>query len=128
MFMWPNTPAYTLTSLGLWIGFLAAVFGLHYGQSAGWSEPVLWLLAITPAVTVLIQTLYAFNHIAKQDEFIRAITARRTIITTGLTLTLVVAWSCIGAFVALPDWPMWLVYPLYWGVFGITSPFVKGGA
>ncbi|ESQ90795.1 hypothetical protein ABAC460_08165 [Asticcacaulis sp. AC460] len=128
MFSWPNTPAYTLTSIFLWVVFLAAVFGLHYGRAAGWPEPALWLLALTPAATVLIQTLYAYNHIARQDEFIRAITAKRIIVATGLTIMAVVAWSCVGIFAPLPDVPMWLVYPLFWAVFGMVTPLVKGGA
>lgn len=126
MIGWPHSKAYIWSSVSLWILFLMALLAVSYGRGLAWPGPVLWGLALIPALTVLIQAIMAYRLIARQDEFIRGLTARRMVVALGLTLVVVAAWSPLEEFMGLPHVPMWLVYPLFWGVFGITSPFIRG--
>ncbi|MBU6297268.1 MAG: hypothetical protein KGJ79_14795 [Alphaproteobacteria bacterium] len=126
MVTWPNNVTYTLSSVVLWLAFLGALVALGIGRGLGWPEAALWALALTPAATVLIQTILAYRQVARADEFVRAVIVKRMIIATGLTLVLACAWSPLEEFLGLPHLPAWLIYPLFWGMFGVVSPFIRG--
>lgn len=127
MFRWPQSSAYTITSLILWMSFLAAIFGTAWGKHNGWPDLVLWTLAIIPALTVIIQTITAYKLISKQDEFIRALTAKRMLAAIGATLTAAVAYAPFQQFLNAPEIPVWFVYPLFWGLFGVMSGVLRDG-
>lgn len=127
MFGWPNSPRYVLTSIALWLVFLAAIFGVTWGKYNGWSNPALWALALVPAATVLIQTFMAYNLISKQDEFVRALIAKRMLAATGATITVVVAYGPFQQLLNAPEVPAWVVYPLFWGLFGMLSGIIRDG-
>lgn len=127
MFSWPNSPAYVLTSLTLWVVFLGAIFGVTWGKHNGWPDPALWALALVPAVTVILQTFMAYGLIAKQDEFVRALVAKRMLAAIGVTITLVVAYAPFQQLLDAPVVPVWIIYPLFWGLFGILSSFIRDG-
>ena len=127
MFSWPNSPKYVATAIALWALFLAAIFGVTWGKYNNWPEVALWALALVPAITVIIQTIMAFNLISKQDEFVRALVAKRMLVATGVTITIVVAYAPFQQLLGAPEVPAWLIYPLFWGVFGMVTNFVKDG-
>lgn len=126
MYTWPKSPAYTISSIALWIAFLAAIATLEAGYAANWPPAAIWALALVPAATVLVQTVLAYRLIAKQDEFIRALTAKRMVVAFGVTLAVAAAWGPAQDYLNVPHVSMWLIYPLFWGLFGITSLFFKG--
>lgn len=126
MFAWPNSRSYTAISLTLWLIFLGSLIALNIGMAESWPAISLWGLALSPALTVLFQTVIAYRHISGQDEFIRALTAKRMIFAIGITLTLLTGWGAFEGFLNLPHLPLWLAYPLFWGVFGVSSPFIRG--
>jgi hypothetical protein len=126
MFSWPYSKSYIWSSIILWALFLMALMAVVYGRSVGWPVTVLWSLALVPALTVLIQAILAYRLVSHQDEFIRGLTARRMVVALGLTLVVVAAWSPLEEFFGLPHVPMWLIYPLFWGLFGVVSPFIRG--
>lgn len=61
----------------------------------------------------------------ESDEFVRALTARRFIVAAGLAMALFSAWGFMESYGDAPHAPGWLIYPLFWGLFGLVSPFVK---
>jgi hypothetical protein len=125
MLGWPGSRRYGFVSLGLWGGFLAALLCLTWGQAQEWPVPALALIAVVPAVTVVFQFMLAWKTIAAQDEFVRGVTTKRLLVAAAGTLTLAVAWSPIQPLLGLPSLPVWLVYPLFWGMLGIVSSFVQ---
>jgi hypothetical protein len=127
MFSWPNSPIYVVKTIALWLVFLATIFAVTWGKYNGWPEPVLWAMALVPAVTVLIQTFMAYGLISKQDEFVRALTAKRMLAATGATITAVVAYAPFQQLLNAPEIPAWLIYPLFWGLFGIMSGLIRDG-
>lgn len=127
MMGWPKSPVYTTMACCLWIVFLAAIFGVTWGKYNGWPEVALWALAIVPAITVIIQTIMAYRLIARQDEFVRALTAKRMLAATGATITVVVAYSPFQQLLGAYEVPAWIVYPLFWGLFGMMSTLIRDG-
>ena len=123
---WPRSPAYALWSSLNWLLFLAAVAFLTWGTSrALLPHPALWAVVLVLTASVAAQFVGAYRLIANQDEFVRGITAKRIIAAAGLTLTVAVFWGLGQQFLRLPELPMWLLYPFFWGAFGIVTPFVR---
>lgn len=124
----PNMPPqwgwkYILGAVGSWILFLASLYALLVGRKDGWPAAALIGLSLIPAATVALQFRAAYLRIASQDEFVRALTAKRMIFAAAVAITLATAWS-MGELVGLPHLPAWLVYPLFWGMFGVATPLI----
>jgi hypothetical protein len=122
---WPRYRPYVVQSLLLWVFFLASLVALGWGSGDGrWPAAALWALALLHAASVGLQFALAYRLIARQDEFVRAITAKRMIAAAGLTITLAVLAGLAEQFLGLRHLPMWLVYPLFWGAFGCVTPLI----
>ncbi|MDE2163556.1 MAG: hypothetical protein KGJ53_10355 [Alphaproteobacteria bacterium] len=122
---WPGGWRYTFGAVLSWTTFLLAVVLLVMGRNQGWPAPLLWALALVPAATVAAQFVAAYRLIAAQDEFIRALTTKRVVVAAGLAVTIATAWS-VGELDGLPHLPAWLIYPLFWGLFGVLTPVIRG--
>ncbi|MEA3011060.1 MAG: hypothetical protein QOJ91_2752 [Sphingomonadales bacterium] len=122
---WPRYRPYIVQSLLLWAFFLASLVALTWGSGEGrWPAAALWALALVQAGSVGLQFALAYRLIARQDEFVRALTAKRMIAAAGLTIALAVLAGLAEQFLGLSHLPMWLVYPLFWGAFGMVTPFI----
>lgn len=123
---WPASRSYVLSSLALWAFFLFTIgvmsWGVRYGTIPA---AALWALALVHAASVAGQFALAYRLIARQDEYVRWITAKRMIAAIGLTITIAVLAGVASQFLGAPRLPMWLVYPLFWGAFGIVTPFIR---
>ena len=122
---WPRSPLYVVLSSANWLLFLAAVGFLTWGTEAG-RLPVAAIVAILALVglSVVGQFTAAYRLVAVQDEFVRGITAKRVIAAAGLTITVAVLCGLAQQFLGVPAVPMWVVYPFFWGAFGIVTPFI----
>jgi len=123
---WPRSRSYVIWSSANWLAFLATVGFLTWGTAAArLPDYALWAVVLVAAGTVGAQFFAAYRLVAEQDEFIRAITAKRGIAAGGVTITMAVFWGLAQQFLAVPEVPMWVVYPLFWGAFGIVTPFIR---
>ena len=123
---WPFSRRYVLGSLLNWVAFLGGVLLLTWGRGTGGLPLVLlWLLAIVLVASVGLQFAAAWRLIAAQDEFVRAITGKRIIVAAGVTLTVAVFAGLTIQFLSVPAVPMWLLYPLFWGVYGMVTPLIR---
>ena len=101
---------------------LAAIFGAFdeiIGKSAG---IVLGLCVAAPIAGQLWATVALMNE---SDEFVRALTAKRFVVASGLAMALFSGWGFAETYGDAPHAPGWLIYPLFWGLFGLVSPFLK---
>lgn len=123
---WPKSRLYVAGSLLNWAVFLAGIFLLSWGKGTGTlPASALWAVAIFLAATVALQFAAAYRLIAVQDEYVRAITGKRIIVAAGATLVVAVFAGLAIQFLAMPALPMWLLYPLFWGVFGMVTPLIR---
>jgi hypothetical protein len=98
--------------------------GVAFGKAAGWPPAALMALAAIPAATVARQFWAAYRLIAAQDEFVRALTVKRMVVAAGLSITLATAWS-VMELTGVPHLPAWLIYPLFWGLYGMVTPLIR---
>jgi len=123
---WPRSRTYVIWSSVNWIAFIAAVAFLTWGTTgARLPDFVVWAIVLVVAGTVGAQFFAAYRLVAEQDEYIRSITAKRGIAAGGVTITVAVLWGLAQQFLTVPEVPMWTVYPLFWGAFGIVTPFIR---
>ncbi|MCB4320730.1 hypothetical protein KOE80_00765 [Alcaligenes sp. 13f] len=88
-------------------------------------RPVGWLIAIAVALPVAGQVWATLRLMAQSDEFVRVIVAKCFVLAAGATLTLWTAWGFGETYAAAPHIPAWLIYPFFWAVFALVSPFVR---
>ena len=122
---WPGGWKYAVGAILGWTTFLLAVVAIQVGRHYGWPAPALWALALVPAATVAVQFAIAYRLIARQDEFVRALTTKRMVMAAGLAIIITTGWS-VAESVGLPHLPAWFIYPLFWGMLGVVTPFVRG--
>ena len=121
---WPRS--YVVRAVLNWLFFLGVVLFLSlFRDSKDVTDVVRWTAVMLVAVSVAYQFLAAYRVIARQDEFVRGLTAKRMLVAAGVTVTFAVVWGLAEQFLGVPRAPMWLLYPLFWGVFGIVTPFIK---
>lgn len=119
----PGGRNYVFGAVGGWLLFLTALVMASTGRQLGWPTPVVIVLAVAPTVIAAAQFYTAYRLVAAQDEFVRALLAKRMLIAAALTIVFAIAWS--GAeLMGAPHLPAWLLYPLTWGLFGVVTPLV----
>ena len=87
--------------------------------------PAAWFLAAAVSAPVIGQIWATLSLMRDSDEFVRAITARQFIIASGLAMAVATFWGFGETFAGAYHLPAWLIYPLFWGLFGIVSPFIR---
>jgi hypothetical protein len=122
----PFSTRYVIWSSLNWVLFIAAVAFLTWGGDGGdLSVGLVWAIILFVAGTVAAQFYAAYRLVTVQDEFIRGLTAKRGIAATGVTITAAVLWGLVQQFLPAPSVPMWVVYPLFWGAFGMVTPLIR---
>ncbi len=123
---WPRSRTYAIWTSLNWLMFLGAVGFLTWGNRNGWlPEWAIWAIAAAAAASVVGQFTAAYRLVSAQDEFVRGITAKRVIAAAGVTITAAVLWGLAQQFLAVRTVPLWVVYPLFWGAFGLVTPFIR---
>lgn len=100
---------------------VAAIFGA-FDDVRGWSAYALGLAVAAPVAGQIWATLALIRD---SDEFVRALTAKRFILASGLAMALFSAWGFMESYADAPHAPGWLIYPLFWAVYGVVTPFVR---
>ena len=123
---WPSSRTYVVLTVLNWFLFLALVVVLAWAEAADalprWARAG---IVLAMAATVAAQFVAAYRSVAREDEFVRGLTIKCGIAAIGVTLTGAVLWGLGQQFLGFPQVPMWVVYPFFWGTFGMVSPFVR---
>lgn len=100
---------------------VAAILGLfdRLGDAGRWG------LSLAVAAPIAGQIWATLSYMRDSDEFLRALTARRFILASGLSMALFSAWGFAESYARAPHAPGWLIYALFWGVYGLISPLVR---
>jgi hypothetical protein len=106
--------------------YVAALFlSILVIKSQAPTGPLLYALAVLPALPVG-GTIWVFlRYIDKVDEYVRAVVTKRFILATGLTLFVCTAWGFLENNAGAHEFSLYLVYPLWWGLFGLSSVFYR---
>jgi hypothetical protein len=87
--------------------------------------PGTWLLAAAVAGNIAAQIWATLAFIQDSDEFVRAITAKRFIVASGVAMALFSFWGFLESYAQAPHVPGWMIYPLFWLAFGLVTPFIR---
>ena len=106
--------------------YASALFGsITLIQSQAPTGPLLYILAVLPALPIGGTILTFLAYIERVDEYLRANLVKRFIIATGLTLFICTAWGFLENNAGAHEFSLYLVYPLFWGLFGGTSLILR---
>ena len=106
-------------------GYVAINGGAIAGAFDDIRGPGAWALGLAVAAPVAGQIWATLALMRDSDEFVRALTAKRFILASGLAMAIFSAWGFVESYAHAPHVPGWAVYPLFWAAFGVVSPFVR---
>lgn len=59
------------------------------------------------------------------DEFVRILTVKRFVYAWSISMLAFIFWGLLESYSGAPHAPSWLLYPLFWASFAITSAIVR---
>lgn len=113
----------TLVFMAIYVALnVAAIFGIF---DALHGQPGAWLLALAVSAPVAGQMWATLSLMNEADEFLRSLTAKQFIVSSGIAMALFSTWGFAESYADAPHVPGWVIYPIFWGVFGCVAPFIK---
>lgn len=109
--------------------FMAGYVGINSGAIVGAFDdiqgPGAWALGLAVAAPVVGQIWATLALMRDSDEFVRALTAKRFILASGISMAAFTAWGFLESYAGAQHVAGWVIYPLFWAAFGAVSPFVR---
>lgn len=122
----PANRRYIVRTMAFMTGYVtvnvAAIFGA-FDEIIGTPARMLLGLAVAAPIAGQIWSTLAFMNEA--DEFMRTLTAKRFIVAAGLAFALFSGWGFMESYGDAPHAPGWMVYALFWGLYGLVTPFIR---
>lgn len=88
-------------------------------------KPAGWVLAAAVSAPIIGQLWATLSLMRDSDEFVRAVTAKQFIVAAGLAMALATFWGFAETFANAPHLPGWLIYAVFWMLYGMVAPFIK---
>lgn len=108
--------------LGAYVAInLAAISGAFEGMRPRGA----WGFSLVVAAPVIGHIWSYLAWMRDSDEFVRALTAKRFIVATGVALAVASIWGFMELYAKAPHVSAAMVYPLLWLCFGLVSPFIR---
>ena len=122
----PAHKRYVIRTVAFMSGYVAVNVAAIFGAFDDIASPVAaWALALTVSAPVVGQIWATLSLMRESDEFVRAVVAKQFILASGLAMAVASVWGFGESYADAYHLPAWLIYPLFWGCFGLVSPFVK---
>jgi hypothetical protein len=120
---------YALT-VSLWLAIYVALiaFATWAHNTGAFAPPVSYLVAMSPALPIGGVIVAMMRFIDRSDEYVRAVTIRRFLVATGLTLFFCSAWGFLESFAGALHLPLWSVFPGFWALYGAACIVVPDKA
>lgn len=119
----PAQRRYSLRVLGLSLSYVGALIGVSFlFRGSPPTGPVAWALALLPALP-LIGIFVAMGRylVEENDEYLRSIVARQSLVATGFMLIVTTAWGFLQSFGQLPHVDFYWAAILWFGGLGVGS-------
>lgn len=88
-------------------------------------KPAAWVLAAVVSAPVIGQIWATLALMRESDEFVRGVTAKQFIVAAGLAMAVATFWGFGESFAGAPHMQTWLIVPVFWGLYGVVSPFIR---
>jgi len=128
MMKWSDGPAarrYRIRTGGFMGVYVALNVAAILGAFDRLEGPGAWALALAVSILIIGQIWATLALMNESDEFVRALTAKQFIVAAGVAMGLFCGWGFAESYAEAPHAPGWIVYALFWAMFGVTSPFIK---
>ena len=112
--------------MALYVGFL--FLSICTIQALHPTGAVLYGLAVLPALPIGGTIVVLLRYIEQVDEYLRALTLKRFVVATGLTLFICTAWGFIEENAGGHHFSLYLVYPLFWMMFAVANTIYRKAA
>ncbi len=112
--------------MALYVGFLFLSICTIQAQHP--TGPLLYGLAVLPALPIGGTIVVLLRYIDQVDEYLRALTLKRFVLATGLTLFICTAWGFIEENAGGHHFSLYLVYPLFWMMFAVANTIYRKAA
>lgn len=116
---------YALRTLGFLIAYVLVLLLMVVGREFIDGTPVAFVMVAAVTVPILGQTWALVVFMRDSDEFVRALTAKRFIVASGLAVSLFAGWGFAETFAGAPHLEGYYVYALFWAAFGLVTPLVR---
>jgi hypothetical protein len=116
---------YRTRTLTLMAGYVAVNVAAMCGSFSALRGPGRYALALLVAAPIIGQLWTTLKLLGESDEFVRALMSKRMILASGLAIAMASTWGFMESYADAAHLPASLVYPLFWGCFGLVSPFVR---
>lgn len=113
----------TMAFMGGYTAVMIAVIGGAFDRIQ--NTPAAWVLALAVSAPIAGQIWAMLSYLRESDEFVRALMAKRFITAAGVAMALFSAWGFGESFAGAPHAEGWLIYPLFWAIFGLISPLIR---
>jgi hypothetical protein len=84
-------------------------------------------IAASPALPMLLVLWAMARRIGSIDEYLRSIQARSLLIAAALTFAFTTLYGFLELLADFPDFPLFLVLPVFFGCWGLASFIPLGG-
>lgn len=124
----PGSPSrtYVIRTIGFMTVYVLisvlAIVGLFDSLIGG---PGGWLIAVAVSIPVAGQVWATLRLMADSDEFVRVIVTKCFVLAAGASMVLWTLWGFGEAYAGAPHLDGWLIYPCFWAVYALVSPFVR---
>ena len=117
---------YVVRTMAFMSGYVAINVAAIFGAFDDIASPVAaWALALAVSAPVVGQIWATLSLMRDSDEFVRAVTAKQFILAAGLAMAIASVWGFGESFAGAPHIETWLIVPLFWGMYGISAPFIR---
>lgn len=116
---------YVIRTAAFMGAYVIGMIALMGGAFDDVESPGAWLLALAVSAPILGQIWATLSLIREADEYVAAVVTRQFILGAGLAMGVATVWGFGETFAGAPHAPAWLIYPLFWAMVGLASPFIR---
>jgi hypothetical protein len=87
--------------------------------------PLLWLLAVLPALPLLFVIYVMGRYLIETDEYERMIQTRRMLAALGAMLAVCTVYGFAETFARAPHLELFLVFPMFCFFWGLSCIFIR---
>ena len=113
---------YIVRTLAFLSGYVAVNVAVMTGAFDDVSRPGAYVLALAVTAPVVGQLWATLDCMRRADEYVSKMLARPFILAAGLTIAVFTGWGFLETYAGVAHAPGWLVYPLFWAMYGISAP------
>lgn len=121
---WPADREYLVGTWSFMGLYVLSILALSWGAGGYVRGPALWVAALVPSAAIAGQLWVTLRLMRRQDEFVRTVMAKRFIAAAAIACIIATAWGFLETYAGVMHLPGWLIYPLFWGSFGLVTPFI----